>query len=86
MEELKNKILEVWLARVCGWDGQSIVGIFKTEDSALRASIEYLLKESVELSSKEIKTPINKRTEEWGVVWDISNSSDTLYLTKEEVK
>lgn len=76
----------VYLAKVSGWDGSSIVGIFKTEEGALRASIEYLLIESISLDKEDVHTPQNKRIEEWGSVWEISNSQDILTIRKEEVK
>ena len=76
----------VYLAKISGWDGSSIVGVFKTEDIALRDSIEYLLNESVDLGLKDIQTPRNKRVEEWGSVWDITNSSDKLTIRKELVR
>lgn len=76
----------VYLATISGWDGKSIVGVFKTEDGALRASITYLLSESIDVNPEEVQTPINQKIEEWGTTWDITNSNDALVIIREEVK
>ena len=71
----------VELARISGWDGSSIVGVFSTKEKALAASVSYLLKKSDSIHEDEIETPINKEVTKTSWVFDITNSYDILVIT-----
>ena len=73
--------MEVVLARISGWDGTFVIGVFSTKEKAYEASVGYLLKNSGELNS-EIEKPVREEDFEHGWIYDITNTHDSLLLTK----
>ena len=73
--------MEAILATVSGFDGTFVIGIFSTKEKAYEASVKYLLKNSGSLKS-EIEKPVREEDFEHGWVYDITNTYDSLFITK----